>query len=180
MTKIYKKATLAGGCFWCIEAVFKNLKGVVDVVSGYAGGDMENPSYEDVSAGTSNHAEAVQITYDPEKISFSDLLFVFWRMHDPTTKDRQGADVGPQYRSAIFYHSDEQKKLAQESKKETEVQKIYEKSIVTEIVPLKAFYPAEDYHQNFYAKNPKNSYCRVVIDPKVAKLKKEFSHLLKN
>lgn len=172
-----KKATFAGGCFWCQEAIFQNIKGVSDVMSGYSGGDMDTPGYEDVSSGSTGHAESIQLTFDPKLISYKDLLYIFFKMHDPTTKDRQGADVGSQYRSVIFYHDEEQKKEAQEAVKE--FQKDYKDPIVTEIVPFKSFYKAEGYHQNYYNNNKNVPYCRLVIDPKIEKLKKNFGKYLK-
>jgi len=172
-------ATLGAGCFWCIEAIFQDLKGVQSVTSGYAGGHVKNPSYKEVCTGSTGHAEVARIVFDPAVISFEDLLYVFWRTHDPTTLNRQGADVGSQYRSAIFYNSDEQKKIAEKSKAETDKSGIFDSPIVTEIVPLTNFYEAEDYHQDYYNINPNQPYCRFVIDPKVAKFKKEFKEKLK-
>lgn len=172
-------ATLAAGCFWCIEAIFQDLRGVHNVVSGYAGGHVKNPSYKDVTSGNSGHAEVAQIEFDPKEISYEDLLYVFWLTHDPTTLNRQGADVGTQYRSAIFYHNDEQRKIAEKSKEKTEAEKIYPNPIVTEIEPLTEFYEAENYHQDYYNLNPNQPYCRFVIDPKVQKMKKQFKDKLK-
>jgi peptide-methionine (S)-S-oxide reductase len=172
-------ATLAGGCFWCIEAVFDELKGVDTVVSGYSGGQRPNPSYEQVCTGVTGHAESVQITFDPDVISFRDLLHVFFTVHDPTTLNQQGADVGTQYRSAIFYHSPEQKKAAEEVIAEFNAKHVWDDPIVTEVTPFTNFYPAEDYHQQYYANNPQQGYCRVVIAPKVAKFRKEFVERLK-
>ncbi|HMD13797.1 MAG TPA: peptide-methionine (S)-S-oxide reductase MsrA [Bacteroidota bacterium] len=172
-------ATLAMGCFWCTEAIFQNLKGVQSVVSGYAGGTIKNPSYEDVCTGTTGHAEASQITYDPKQVSFDDLLKVFWRMHDPTTLNQQGDDVGTQYRSAIFYHNEEQKKIAEQYKKELDSAGIYSSPIVTEITPFTTFYKAEDYHQNYYNQHGNQPYCRLVIQPKVEKFEKIFKDKLK-
>src|SRR5512136_1177193 len=163
-------ATLAGGCFWCLEAVYDELKGVVDVVSGYSGGRAANPSYEAVCTGETGHAETVQITYDPQVISYRQLLEVFFTIHDPTTLNRQGADVGTQYRSAIFYHNPEQKAAAESVIAELSAEKLWERSIVTEVVPLKTFYKAETYHKTYYKKHPKEPYCQVVIAPKIAKL----------
>ena len=174
----YEKATLAGGCFWCLEAAFQQLKGVVDVVSGYTGGHVPNPSYEQVCTGTTGHAEAVQITYDPRVISYDELLEVFWTIHDPTTLNRQGADVGTQYRSAIFYHNEEQRQIALRSIREV-AQPLWKKKIVTEVVPLDTFYPAEDYHQEYYFLNKEAPYCRIVIAPKLEKLRHKFEHKLK-
>lgn len=179
MTNDLEKATLGGGCFWCVEAVYQDLKGVHQVVSGYAGGSVENPTYQQVCAGTTGHAEVTQITFDPEVISYEELLYIFWRTHDPTTLNRQGADVGPQYRSIILYHNEEQKAIAEKSKRETDQSDLWPNPIVTEIAPLTDFYPAEDYHQNYYRNNPAQPYCQVVIDPKVQKFRKEFKDRLK-
>lgn len=174
-----KSATFAAGCFWCVEAVFERLAGVEDVVSGYCGGHVDNPTYEQVCTGTTGHAEACRITYDPEKISYEELLEVFWKTHDPTTKDRQGNDVGPQYRSVIFYHDEEQRKLAQACKARLEAERIWDRPIVTEIVPLGRFWPAEAYHQDYYARNPDRGYCSLVITPKIEKFRKTFRDKLK-
>lgn len=180
-------ATLAGGCFWCTEAIFKRLKGVKSVVSGYAGGEMDNPSYEAVSAGKTGHAEAIQIEFDPKIISFDKLLEVFWHLIDPTTLNRQGADVGTQYRSVIFYHNDEQKRIAEGSKEKVDKQSLpakagklgmYEDSIVTKIEPFTVFYKAEDYHQNYFERNSYQPYCQLIINPKIDKLIKEFNELI--
>lgn len=179
MSNNVQKATFGGGCFWCVEAVYQDLKGVQQVVSGYAGGHVDNPTYRQVCTGTTGHAEVVQITFDPQTISFEELLEVFWRVHDPTTPNRQGADVGPQYRSVIFYHDDAQKAAAEKSKQEADESALWPNPIVTEISPLKNFYPAEDYHQNYYLDNPNQPYCRMVIDPKIRKFKKEFQGKLK-
>ncbi|NIR51613.1 peptide-methionine (S)-S-oxide reductase MsrA [candidate division KSB1 bacterium] len=179
MSEELETATLAAGCFWCVEAVFQRLNGVHEVVSGYTGGHVDHPTYQQVCTGSTGHAEAVQITYDPEVISFADLLYVFWRTHDPTTLNRQGADVGTQYRSAIFYHNDEQKAIAEKSKQETDASDLWPDPIVTEIVPFTQFYEAEEYHHDYYQRNPNQPYCRVVIDPKIQKLKKEFTDRLK-
>lgn len=168
--KVVELATFGGGCFWCIEAVFKQVPGVISVTSGYAGGHTENPTYKEVCSGETGHAEVVQVEFDPQKVSYRELLDIFWQSHDPTSLNRQGADVGTQYRSIILYHNEEQKKIAEESKRE--ISKYYDKPIVTEIVPLKKFYRAEEYHQNFYEKNPNYGYCVVVIKPKVEKVKK--------
>lgn len=170
-------ATFGGGCFWCTEAVFKRIKGVESIVSGYAGGKMRSPSYEDVSTGDTGHAEAIQIQFDPKQISYEKLVEIFFATHDPTTMNRQGADVGTQYRSVIFYHSDVQHQTAEKIKEK--VQKNYQDPIVTEIIPLKDFYKAEDYHQDFYAKNPSSGYCITVIDPKIQKLLKDFKEVVK-
>ncbi|MBA4147756.1 MAG: peptide-methionine (S)-S-oxide reductase MsrA [Verrucomicrobia bacterium] len=163
-------ATIGGGCFWCTEAVFETLDGVKSVISGYAGGKTENPTYQQISTGQSGHAEVIQIEFDPRKVSFEQLLNLFWNAHDPTTLNRQGADTGTQYRSTIMYHNDEQKTVAEKSK--AAAQKDFKDPIVTEIVPLKKFYPAEEYHQDYFAKNPEKGYCTVVIRPKLLKLEK--------
>lgn len=172
-------ATLAGGCFWCLEAVYDNLKGVKDVVSGYSGGEVPNPSYGEVCTGRTGHAEVVQIKFDPAEITFRELLGVFFTIHDPTTLNRQGADVGPQYRSAIFYHTPEQRKTAEEVISELEREKIWPDPIVTELTPFKEFYPAEEYHQEYFARNPYQPYCQVVVAPKVAKFRKKYMDKLK-
>ena len=171
-------ATFAGGCFWCVEAIFQNLQGVASVVSGYTGGSVENPTYDQVCSGATGHAEAIQITFDPAKISYKELLEVFWQTHDPTTLNRQGNDTGTQYRSAIFYHSDQQRQTAELYKKELVAAKIWGSPIVTEIVPFKKFYKAEDYHQNYYRQNAGQPYCRFVITPKVEKFRKVFEKKL--
>jgi peptide-methionine (S)-S-oxide reductase len=172
-------ATLAGGCFWCLEAAFQDLKGVENVQSGYAGGRVANPSYEDVCTGTTGHAEVVQITFDPRVVTFEDLLHVFFTIHDPTTLNRQGADVGTQYRSAIFYHSPEQKATAERVIAELQAQKLWDEPVVTELEPLTAFYPAEEYHRDYFRRNPNQGYCRAVIAPKVAKVRKLYFDRLK-
>lgn len=179
MSENRETATLAGGCFWCLEAVYTRLKGVEKVASGYTGGAVANPSYHDVCGGETGHAEAVQISFDPQTISFSELLEVFWRIHDPTTPNRQGADVGTQYRSAIFYHDDGQREIAERSRRAAGDAKFWPDPIVTEIVPLGEFFPAEGYHQDYYRLNPLQPYCRMVIDPKIQKLQKQFSPKLK-
>jgi peptide-methionine (S)-S-oxide reductase len=167
-------ATLAGGCFWCLEAVYDELKGVESVESGYMGGQSENPSYEDVCSGATGHAEVVQVTFDPAVVSYQELLEVFFVIHDPTTRDRQGNDVGTQYRSAIFYHSAEQKRIAEDLIRSFESQRVYDAPIVTQVVPAERFYPAEDYHQEYFQRNPAQPYCRLVVAPKVAKFRREF------
>jgi len=179
MERQRETATLAGGCFWCLEAVFDDLRGVESVVSGYAGGRVPNPTYEHVCAGTTGHAEVVQITFDPAQVSYRELLEVFFTIHDPTTLNRQGGDVGTQYRSAIFYHSDEQKQTAEQVIRDIEAEEIWESPIVTEVVPLTEFYPAEDYHQEYYARNPRAGYCQVVIAPKVSKFRSQYLSRLK-
>lgn len=170
----YELATLGGGCFWCLEAVYDELRGVVDVVSGYAGGHVPYPTYRQVCGGDTGHAEVVQITFDPAVISFRELLEVFFAIHDPTTRNRQGADVGPQYRSVIFYHSDEQRAIAEQMIAELNAARLWPAPIVTEVTPFTAFYPAEDYHQEYFANNPNQRYCRIVIAPKVAKFRQQF------
>lgn len=175
----YEEATLGAGCFWCTEAVFQRLKGVIKVESGYSGGTVPNPTYDAVSTGKTGHAEVTQITFDPQKISFAELLEVFWKTHDPTTLNRQSADVGTQYRSVIFYHNDEQKQLSEKYKRELDSAKIWSDPIVTEISPFKKFYKAEDYHQNYYNKNRNLPYCSFVITPKLEKFKKIFTDKLK-
>lgn len=172
-------ATFGSGCFWCTEAIFQQLEGVEKVVSGYSGGHVENPTYEQVSAGDTGHAEAIQITYDRSKISYDELLEVFWKTHDPTTKDRQGYDVGPQYRSVVFYHDEDQKLLADAYKKKLDDEHIWDRPIVTEIVAYSKFWPAEDYHQDYYDNNPTKRYCSVVITPKIEKFRKIFKDRLK-
>ncbi len=172
-------ATLAGGCFWCLEAVFDNLKGVVDVVSGYSGGQAPNPSYAQVCTGTTGHAEVVQVTFDPQQISYREILEVFFSIHDPTTLNRQGADVGTQYRSAIFYHTPEQKDTAEQVIHDLDGKDLWGRRIVTEVKPFTAFYPAEDYHQEYFAHNAGQPYCQVVIAPKVAKFRKQYLDRLK-
>ncbi len=172
-------ASVGGGCFWCTEAVFKELKGIERVESGYSGGTLENPSYEEVCTGNTGHAEVVQVTFDPKVISYRDILQIFFTTHDPTTLNRQGADVGTQYRSAIFYHNDEQRATAEEVIKEFNASKIWKRPIVTEVVPFKAFYKAEDYHQNYFERNNSSQYCQVVIEPKIAKLREHYWEKLK-
>ena len=169
-------ATLATGCFWCSEAIFARLKGVKSVIPGYSGGKVENPSYEQVCTGRTGHAEAVQIEFDPDAISYEKLLDVFWNTHDPTTLNRQGYDVGTQYRSAIFYHDQRQKEIAEKSKKEIENKGVYKDPIVTEITPFKKFYAAEDYHKKYYEQHQNAVYCRFVIDPKIHKLSKQYKN----
>ncbi len=173
-----EQAYLAGGCFWCLDAAYREIKGVVEVVSGYSGGDKPNPTYEQVSGAQTGHAEVVKVTYDPATISYNDILDIFWAIHDPTTLNRQGADVGSQYRSVIFYVDETQHKSAERSKQQ--VQALWKDPVVTEVVPLKSFYPAEPYHQNYFANNPTQAYCQVVINPKLAKLRQKFAARLKN
>jgi peptide-methionine (S)-S-oxide reductase len=172
-------ATLAGGCFWCTEAIFQKLNGVIKVVSGYSGGNIENPTYEQVSSGSTNHAEVIQIEFDPQIISFDTILDVFFATHDPTTLNQQGNDHGTQYRSAIFYHSEEQKDLANKKISQLAQEKHYNSPIVTEITPFTNFFHAESYHSNFYNRNKSYPYCSIVIDPKIQKLLKSFSQLVK-
>jgi peptide-methionine (S)-S-oxide reductase len=179
MSESIETATFAAGCFWCVEAVFSRLRGVEKVVSGYTGGSVPNPTYGAVCSGTTGHAEAVRIAFDPGKISFAELLEVFWRTHDPTTRNRQGADIGSQYRSAIFYHDERQREIAERSKREAEEASLWSDPIVTEIVPAAKFYEAEESHQEYYRLNPYQTYCRLVIDPKIRKLQKGFADKLK-
>ncbi len=173
-------ATFGAGCFWCVEAVFQQLDGVLSVTSGYAGGTVPNPTYEAVCSGKTGHAEVAQIVYDPAKISYEKLLEVFWTAHDPTTMNRQGADVGTQYRSAIFTHNEKQKELAETYRARLDSSGAFDAPIVTEIAPLRAFYRAEDYHQNYYDENPNKPYCAFVIAPKVEKIRSVFRNLLKH
>ncbi len=172
-------ATLGGGCFWCLEAVYDELEGVEDVVSGYAGGTIPNPSYAQVGSGRTGHAEVVQVTFDPQVISYQELLGVFFTIHDPTTPNRQGHDIGPQYRSIILYHSPEQRAVAVETVARLEAAGLWGAPIVTQIEPLTAFYPAEEYHRDYFERNPEQAYCQVVIAPKVLKARKEFLAKLK-
>ena len=172
-------ATLAGGCFWCLEAVFDDLEGVEDVVSGYSGGSVPNPTYQHVCTGETGHAEVVQVTFNPDVISYRDLLRVFFTIHDPTTLNRQGADVGTQYRSAIFTHNETQEKVAEEVIAELNDAGLWDDPIVTEVVPIEAFYAAEEYHQEYFRRNPNQGYCRMVIAPKVAKFRKQYLERLK-
>ncbi len=179
MAKDLEKATLGGGCFWCTEAVYLQLKGVVDVKPGYSGGHIKNPSYKEVCTGRTGHAEVIQVTYDPEKLSFSEILEVFFMAHDPTTLNRQGNDVGTQYRSAIFYHNEEQKKVAEKIIQELEKEKVYDDPIVTEVTPFNSFYVAENYHINYFERNKNQPYCQFVVAPKVEKFRKVFKDKLK-
>ncbi|MBN1372871.1 MAG: peptide-methionine (S)-S-oxide reductase MsrA [Anaerolineaceae bacterium] len=172
-------ATLGGGCFWCLEAVYDDLRGVTDVVSGYAGGRMRNPSYRDVCSGNTGHAEVVQVTFDPTQVTFREILEVFFTIHDPTTLNRQGADVGTQYRSVIFYHSEEQKAVAEALIAELNAQNLWGRPIVTELTSAPPFYPAEEYHQEYFARNPDQGYCQMVVAPKVAKFRKKYLERLK-
>lgn len=172
-------ATFGAGCFWCVEAIFQQIKGVTKVTSGYMGGKIKNPTYKEVCSGLTGHAEVCQITYDPEQISFEQLLEAFWMSHDPTTLNRQGADTGTQYRSVIFYHDDAQRKSAEELKAKLNEEKAFTKPVVTEISPAAEFYIAEDYHQNYYNENGDQPYCRMVIEPKLEKFRKVFADRLK-
>ncbi len=173
----FETVTLGGGCFWCLEAVYQQLKGVQQVVSGYAGGEIAHPTYEQVCSGTTGHAEVVQIIFDPEVISFENILEIFWHIHDPTTLNRQGNDIGTQYRSVIFYHDEQQESIARQSKEKTEKSGLWSSPIVTEIVPFIKFYPAESYHQDYYRNHPEQLYCTVMISPKLEKLRTKFTHL---
>lgn len=174
-----QQATFAGGCFWCTEAIFKRLKGVETVLPGYAGGEGKQPSYEEVSSGTSGFAEAIQITFDPTQVGYAKLLEIFFKTHDPTSWDKQGADVGPQYRSIVFYHTQEQKKIVEDLIKKFDDSHVFQSKIVTEVKPFTTFFEAESYHKNFYDRNEEYPYCRVVINPKLEKLLHEFSDQLK-
>jgi peptide-methionine (S)-S-oxide reductase len=174
-----EEATFGAGCFWCVEAIFEEVKGVKSVVAGYAGGEIKNPTYRQVSSGSTKHAEVTRLTFDPSVVSYEQLLEVLWHTHNPTTKNRQGADVGPQYRSVIFYHNEEQKKIAEKSLAKTDQSDLWEDPIVTEIEPISNYSKAENYHQNYYENNPNAGYCTVVIAPKLKKFRKEFSHMLK-
>jgi methionine-S-sulfoxide reductase len=176
--KDLEQVTLGSGCFWCTEAVFQELKGVKSAVSGYSGGRIVNPTYEQVCGGNTGHAEVIQVTYDPAQISFTDILRAFWQTHDPTTLNRQGNDIGTQYRSAVFYHNEAQRKLAEEYKKQLDASGNFGAPIVTEITKFEKFYPAEQYHQEYYELNPRQQYCEYVIRPKVEKFRKEFADLL--
>ncbi len=177
--KNLQTATFGSGCFWCTEAIFQNLKGVRSAVSGYSGGEIENPTYKAICTGETGHAEVIQVTFDPNIISFTELLEVFWKTHDPTTLNRQGADVGTQYRSVVFYHDEKQKELAEEYKQKLENEKVFINSIVTEITSFTNFYKAENYHQDYYDQNKREPYCSFVITPKVEKFKKVFKDKLK-
>lgn len=179
MSSTMETATLGGGCFWCVEAIYQDVIGVHKVVSGYAGGAVENPTYQQVCSGTTGHAEVVQIVFDPTVISFEEILFIFWRTHDPTTLNRQGNDVGTQYRSVIFYHDEQQKSIAEQSMAEAEASDLWPDPIVTEIAPLPIFYEGEAYHQNYFVENPYQPYCIFVINPKVQKFRKSFRNKLR-
>ena len=173
-------ATLGGGCFWCLEAVFERVEGVVEVVSGYAGGKRANPTYEQVCSGATGHAEVVQVSFDPAAIGFGDVLEIFLAIHDPTTPNRQGADVGTQYRSAIFYADEGQREIAEATLRALDDEGVYDAPIVTEVAPLDAFWPAEAYHREYFRRNPAQPYCQVVVAPKVAKFRKRFAHRLRS
>lgn len=173
-------ATLGGGCFWCLEAVYLDLEGVEDVQSGYSGGQVPNPTYEKVCQGTTGHAEVVQLRFDPEVTTFREILEVFFAIHDPTTPNRQGADVGTQYRSAIFYHSPQQEETAKDLIRELDVSGPWSGPIVTQVEPFREFYAAEDYHDDYFRRNPRQPYCQAVIDPKVSKFRSRFAHKLKS
>jgi peptide-methionine (S)-S-oxide reductase len=175
----WEVATLAGGCFWCIEGVFREVEGIENVVSGYTGGNTLNPTYDQVCTGTTGHAEAVQLTYDSSKLSYREILEIFFSVHDPTTLNRQGADVGTQYRSAIFYHNEQQKRVAEELIRELSKANLWNKSVVTQILPLDRFYPAEDYHQEYFSRHPEQAYCQMVISPKISKFRKQWKKHLK-
>ncbi len=179
MKNNYQETTLGAGCFWCIEAVFQNMKGVVSVESGYSGGKVKNPSYREICGGMTGHAEVAKITFDPEVVTFEDVLEVFWNTHDPTTLNRQGNDRGTQYRSAVFYHNEEQRQIAEAYKKQLDESGAFSDPVVTEISPLINYYPAEDYHQNYFVENPTQAYCQFVVRPKVEKFKRVFAHRMK-
>jgi len=175
----WEVATLAGGCFWCIEGVFREVDGVENVVSGYTGGTTVNPTYEQVCTGKTGHAEAVQVSFNPSKVSYREILEIFFSVHDPMTLNRQGADMGTQYRSAIFYHNEQQKRVAEELTGELSKANIWKRPIVTQIVPLDTFYPAEDYHREYFSRHPEQAYCQMVISPNVSKFRKQWAKLLK-
>lgn len=176
---LLQTATLANGCFWCTEAIFNRVKGVTSVKSGFSGGHTENPTWEKVSMGTTGHAEAIQLTFDPSRVSYSTILDIFWATHDPTTRNQQGYDHGTQYRSAIFYHNEEQKKIAEESKKNLDASGKYDDPIVTEITPFTTFYQADAYHKNFYESGNRPDYCRLIIDPKIRTLLNDYKEAVK-
>lgn len=170
---------LGGGCFWCLDAIYRRVKGVTNVISGYAGGDTKEPSYEQVCTGATNHAEVIKVDFDSSDIDLKTILDIFWSVHDPTTRNQQGNDIGTQYRSAIYYTDDAQKEVIEESLKTT-TKKLWDKPLTTEIKPLETFWTAEEYHQDFFNKNPEQGYCQIIINPKLAKFKKKFEHLLKD
>lgn len=173
-------ATLAGGCFWCLEAIYKRVKGVIKVIPGYSGGELDNPNYEQVCSDTTGHAEVVQIFFNPKIISYHEILNIFWQIHNPTTINRQGNDVGSQYRSVIFYHNERQKKIAENSKRKLQETHIWVEPIVTELVAFQKFFPAEDYHKDYFDKHPENHYCQLVVKPKVKKFEQNFQKYFKN
>jgi peptide-methionine (S)-S-oxide reductase len=177
MSERRETATLGGGCFWCLDAAYRDIEGVTEVVSGYAGGKWANPTYEQVCTGATGHAEVVQVEFDPDVLTYADVLDIFWSLHDPTTLNRQGADVGTQYRSVILYHDDAQRRTAEASR--DAIQQAWPHPVVTEIVPLEIFYPAEEYHQNYYARNPGTGYCQLVINPKLKKLRERYAARLR-
>jgi peptide-methionine (S)-S-oxide reductase len=179
MNEKLEKTTLGGGCFWCTEAIFMQMRGVVSVFPGYSGGHLKNPSYREVCTGLTGHAEVVQITFDPSVVSFQEILEVFFAVHDPTTFNRQGADVGTQYRSVIFYHSEEQKKVAETTILRLMNEKVFDRPVLTELTPFTCFFPAEEYHRDYYSRNSKQPYCRMVIAPKVEKFMKQFKEEVK-
>jgi peptide-methionine (S)-S-oxide reductase len=172
-------ATLAGGCFWCMEAAFQQIEGVQNVVSGYTGGTTVNPTYEQVCSDRTGHAEAIQVTFDPSRMSYRDILEIFFSVHNPTTLNRQGEDMGSQYRSAIFYNNDEQKAVAAQLIRELDQARVWKNPVVTQVLPLDKFYPAEDYHRDYFARHPEQAYCQIVISPKVAKLRRQWARRLK-
>ncbi|WP_435129086.1 peptide-methionine (S)-S-oxide reductase MsrA [Halobaculum sp. D14] len=171
----YERATFGGGCFWCVESAFKQLRGVESVTSGYAGGDAEAPTYEEVCSGSTGHAEVVQVEYDPDEIAYPELLRVFFTVHDPTTLNRQGPDVGSQYRSIVLYHDEDQRATVEEFVDELDAEDVYDDDIVTEVEPLETFYEAEEYHQDYYEKNPADQYCQFNADPKIRKVREQFA-----
>ena len=178
MSRQLETATLGGGCFWCLEAVYQTVKGIQKIVSGYAGGEVKDPTYQEVCNGATGHAEVVQITFDPEAITYEDIIYIFWRIHDPTTLNRQGNDVGTQYRSVIFYHDGTQQEIAERSMGETDSSDLWPRPVVTEISELDRFYEAEEYHQNYYRENPDQPYCFMVVDPKVQKFREMYQVML--
>lgn len=179
MEGVLETATLGGGCFWCLEAVYQEVEGVAQVVSGYAGGQVPDPTYRQVCGGGTGHAEVVQVSFDPRVIPYADVLRIFFAIHDPTTRDRQGADVGTQYRSIILTHSHDQERTAREVMEELRREEIWDDPLVTQVEPLETFYPAEDYHQNYYRTNPSQPYCQVVVAPKVSRFRRSFAHRLR-
>ena len=179
MEKKTEKATLAAGCFWCLEAIYKKVKGVHEVIPGYSGGQVKSPTYEQVCSDTTGHAEVAQVTFYPDIISYAEILKIFWKVHNPTTLNRQGHDIGSQYRSVIFYHNEEQKKIAEKSKNDLQISRIWSAPIVTEIVPFSEFYPAGEYHRNYYQDHLQNSYCQIIVMPKIKKFEKVFQDYIK-